>query len=305
MPKKAALVFTAILFSVVIIYFAAVERNEGVVEKEAVQFVSSLFSEITVRDTDGDGLKDWEEELWGTDPNNKDTDGDGTNDNDEVKEGRDPTKPGPDDLLEKDQTFFDNTKSVQEEGSPTSAISSELFSDYLGLKETGNLNIESERELIERLIDNNTNPFEFNEYTISSFKIFSDKKENISNYKESITNIFKNFSKVTENELIVMTTAIETGDESEFRKLDYAVVVYESVIRDLLDVEVPNSARFMHTDLLNGLNYFSEVIRGMRGVIANPLSAVTSVNSYTEAEEYINDVFLELNAYFIDKGIIE
>ena len=35
-------------------------------------------------DTDGDGLKDWEELLWKTDSNKIDTDGDGTNDNEEI-----------------------------------------------------------------------------------------------------------------------------------------------------------------------------------------------------------------------------
>lgn len=50
-------------------------------------------------DSDGDGLYDWEEILWGTDPYNPDTDGDGTPDGEEVKLGRDPRAPGPDDIL--------------------------------------------------------------------------------------------------------------------------------------------------------------------------------------------------------------
>ena len=43
-------------------------------------------------DTDNDGLKDAEEELIGTNPNNPDTDGDGLNDKFEVEAGLDPTK---------------------------------------------------------------------------------------------------------------------------------------------------------------------------------------------------------------------
>lgn len=48
-------------------------------------------------DPDHDGLKNWEEALWKTDPNNPDTDGDGTPDGQEIKENRDPLKAGPDD----------------------------------------------------------------------------------------------------------------------------------------------------------------------------------------------------------------
>src|SRR3989344_8258983 len=50
-------------------------------------------------DTDSDGLKDWEEALFKSDPNNKDTDGDGTEDDEEVKLGRNPTLAGPNDKL--------------------------------------------------------------------------------------------------------------------------------------------------------------------------------------------------------------
>ena len=47
------------------------------------------------KDTDGDGLSDYEEKyLYHTDPKNPDTDGDGMNDGREVKRGRNPLGPG-------------------------------------------------------------------------------------------------------------------------------------------------------------------------------------------------------------------
>ena len=47
------------------------------------------------KDTDGDGLSDYEEKyLYGTDPKNPDTDRDGLKDGDEVKRGRNPLGPG-------------------------------------------------------------------------------------------------------------------------------------------------------------------------------------------------------------------
>lgn len=47
------------------------------------------------KDTDGDGLSDYEEKyIYGTDPKNPDTDGDGMKDGNEVKRGRNPLGPG-------------------------------------------------------------------------------------------------------------------------------------------------------------------------------------------------------------------
>ena len=51
-------------------------------------------------DSDGDGLRDWEEEVWGTDPNKVDSDGDGVDDGQEVKDDRDPAKNGNDALTD-------------------------------------------------------------------------------------------------------------------------------------------------------------------------------------------------------------
>ncbi|GEM_PF-6300824 len=55
---------------------------------------------IAQKDTDGDGLKDWEEVIIGTDPKNPDTDGDGIPDGEEVNQSRSPVKTGPHDTVD-------------------------------------------------------------------------------------------------------------------------------------------------------------------------------------------------------------
>lgn len=301
MPKKAALIFTAILFSVVIIYFAAIERVE---EKEIAtpkQTAFAVLSEITDLDTDGDGLYDWEEELWKSDPNNKDTDGDGTNDNDEVKEGRNPTVAGPDDLLNEGMFFFDNTESIHTENTEIDILAQDLFTDYLELKKADNLNLSNEQELVERLINENTESFNFERYTIGDLNIGNDGNEAVLQYRTSISLIFQEFAKVEESELVVLTRALQKNNEAEFEKLDSSIQIYNLVIRDLSELVVPNKARFIHVDLLNGLNYFVEVIEGMSSAKDDPVKAIASINAYATAESYLEEVFTELNAYFEDQ----
>ncbi len=58
-------------------------------EKELKSPTSELFPE-NFKDSDNDGLPDWQEELYGTDPNNPDTDGDGYSDSQEVELSRNP-----------------------------------------------------------------------------------------------------------------------------------------------------------------------------------------------------------------------
>ena len=54
--------------------------------------IASTTAPSIETDSDNDGLPDWKEALYGTDPHNPDTDGDGTNDGDEIAQGRDPLK---------------------------------------------------------------------------------------------------------------------------------------------------------------------------------------------------------------------
>lgn len=55
---------------------------------------------IAQKDTDGDGIKNWEETIIRTDPNNPDTDGDGISDGRETEQQRSPVKAGPDDMMD-------------------------------------------------------------------------------------------------------------------------------------------------------------------------------------------------------------
>lgn len=50
-------------------------------------------------DSDKDGLTDWQEEIYKTDPNNPDTDGDGYSDGEEVLSGYDPLAQAPNDKI--------------------------------------------------------------------------------------------------------------------------------------------------------------------------------------------------------------
>ena len=58
-------------------------------EKELKSSTSELLSE-NFKDSDNDGLPDWQEELYRTDPFNPDTDGDGYSDSQEVELSRNP-----------------------------------------------------------------------------------------------------------------------------------------------------------------------------------------------------------------------
>jgi hypothetical protein len=79
--------------AVVVISRLRVAGEDGTSQTSPLPIVGSA------EDSDGDGLPDALEALWGTDPNNPDSDGDGFPDGQEVEARHNPTIPGPNDAL--------------------------------------------------------------------------------------------------------------------------------------------------------------------------------------------------------------
>lgn len=95
----SALAALLIVGAAVILHGGAGRKN-GAGDRATAKPLPKLPAELVAavsKDSDGDGLKDWEESVWRTDPRKADSDGDGTPDGEEVAQNRDPAKAGPDD----------------------------------------------------------------------------------------------------------------------------------------------------------------------------------------------------------------
>ncbi len=100
--RKFAIIALALLLAVggLFLFFGGEAMRRKTADAPQKEIVSgAVRGKNSQKDSDNDGLKDWEEVLWKTDPQNPDTDGDGTPDGEEVKLGRDPTIPAPGDKI--------------------------------------------------------------------------------------------------------------------------------------------------------------------------------------------------------------
>lgn len=120
------------IFIVVIALFVSVavvgSRSSPKTIGENALFASGETAPLP-KDSDGDGLMDWEELLWGTDPHNPDTDGDGISDGDEVSEGKNPL--GEDITLTQDISFENKALGVKEGLKETDKLAQSLFTQFI------------------------------------------------------------------------------------------------------------------------------------------------------------------------------
>ncbi|MDB5259586.1 MAG: hypothetical protein JWO73_794, partial [Candidatus Taylorbacteria bacterium] len=202
--KNIVLIVIAALF-VTGVFFITEYRNKNAeqaiyLSKSAdIIATSTVMSEEEIAannvDSDGDGLHDWEEVLWSTDPKNPDSDGDGTPDGAEVAAGRNP-------LVKKTKSADDSFAALARKASASSSketltitdeFGRDFFSKYMELRQSGKAkDKDAQAGVIDELLSSskyNVAPRTYNDNDLI-LKNNSDK-DSLQLYSDQIGTIFK------------------------------------------------------------------------------------------------------------------
>jgi hypothetical protein len=277
------------------------EKNSVIVAQRESE---KTFESIVEKDSDSDGLKDWEEALWKTDPKNADSDADGTSDGEEVRTSRNPAMHGPDDSLVdhpiRTSDTWTNDKSLTE----TDKFSRALFTRYMTLKQAGvPLDAGSQTNIIQSMLNEETG-IEAKIYKASDIKTTRDENEaSIRRYGNDVGAIILRYSTQTENEGVILRHSLETNDPKELQKLDVIISGYKNIFNEMLKMNVPASAQYTHLDLINSMSSLIVSIEGMRKVFTDPVLAMRSVQQYPESAKKMAEAFIGVKNYFLKKNI--
>jgi hypothetical protein len=172
--KKFMAIFALIvLFGGGLFFLSRYQKKVVTKNQEAMKI---KLGEFVDRDTDSDGVKDWEEALWGTDPLKGDTNDDGISDKDDIDK-------------KKFALNQQNTGGDISEGNETDVFSKELFTTLISLKETGALTPETISDLAQKLGSNVSTKKELPVmYTSTSIEIVSGVRAPVSLSEINVVN---------------------------------------------------------------------------------------------------------------------
>ena len=251
-------------------------------------------------DSDGDGLRDWEEQLWGTDPNNTDTDSDGTTDGEEIKPGRDPLRAGPDDYISPSAISGDSNM-PPEELNLTQKTVRDLFVSYIQQRQAG-LDPSAASEGIVSSVLNSAGAPEFkNNFSQKDIKTVDNASlaENKSYINELARVSGEGGEKIKENELNSLERAINLANSSDsFEKFgEFAgnAAVYKKMTADILKMSVPRNYASSHLRYLNALNNLSEINLAFSTFMSDPISGLSAVRQYLDEAENIKNSLIVLS----------
>ena len=265
-------------------------NNSGVVSVTDQRIIDSIAN----KDTDGDGLKDWEEALWQTDPNNPDTNGNGIKDGAEIAANRDlPASTTP-------KTARQLTASDQ--------FSRDLFTRYVTIKQTGSgdpADYNNYAGIVQSYIDQEAATMSAKIYGASDFKIIEDETPvDIRNYGNAIGALFIDYSAPKfENELIVLQRAIDNNNPLELDKLNANILAYQKGRSALLKMAVPSIFSPDHIALTNAISTIALGIESMKLSFSNPIKAAAGLQSYPDAADSFYPLLISIRDGLVASGV--
>lgn len=240
------------------------------------------------QDTDEDGLYDWEEALWSTNPALKDTDGDGVDDKKFIENKRKE--------IDVDTTY------KSDPNNETEVFAKQFFTTASVLSQSGSFNQETLDQFSNGIGQSISNFTIKDKYNLASLKLSGISAENYYNNFESLYNSLPHKEvRELENIALLIQNPEDTTALDNIAKIN---LMYSKLEDGLLTMEVPYNASGGHLFLLNNINKVSIVILESRNIDYDPLKVTTYLSKYDEYSKNVSSALSTLASYFNQSGII-
>ena len=294
----------ATLFSATVIIGAyALARNVESPPSAQAFTETALLQAIAAKDSDGDGLPDWEEALYGTDPHKTDTFGLGMTDGEAVAKGLVVPK------AIADITIATSTASVSD-NTLTASFARSFFSLYLSAKQA-NGGIDLTVDQANAVADQALNQLSQNFAPTADFKTTADIKvsgtgpdalRTFAAVAEAV--VRQNKNDATMSEIEYLQAAVQGDDPTASAHLASLAKAYRNSAVGLSALSVPAELAATHLAIVNTLMRLSEIDTDFARVDTDPLAAMLALQQYKPTELAAEQAFRALENIYVAEGVV-
>jgi len=298
--KKFAIVFLLVALSLAggWIYFSFFKKSkiEEIASLIALDrdFVQEFKRRSQNLDSDNDELKDWEEALWKTDPNNPDSDADGYSDKQEVDAGFDPLDSSSNEKTGKKES---NIEQFIDISIPTSFNLTDQLANNIS-RQLINKSIAGENVALASIIDDPLNFLDqkalqgMSEFIAgfsviipdSAFRVTDDNsEESFKKYTVEVKRIIfgENYSLVSDSEKEI-ANFLESGDSTAIGDF---INTFDRLYSELKEVIVPSSFLPTHKQAVELMLSVRKSLEGLERMEDDPLVALVAIEQASESLE--------------------
>ncbi|MFA5744954.1 MAG: hypothetical protein WC887_01940 [Candidatus Paceibacterota bacterium] len=303
----------AVIFSVVLIVGAYVIARS--VESPSVAQASTeteLLQAIATKDSDTDGLTDWEEALYGTSPTNSDSFSLGMTDGEAVAKGLIVPKAIADISVATSSPYSlssDGLPPASPEGTLTATFATNLFSLYLEAKQANGGADLSEAELSD-ISNQALNSLSANISTTPDFK--SANNITVSGSGADALKVFavnaeavlaKNTNDASKSEILYLQDVVQNDDTTALPHIASIAKSYRDSAAGLAALPVPEELSTDDLALINAMARMGEVVTDFARVDTDPLAAMLALKQYPQTVVNLSNSFARINTIYKNADI--
>ncbi len=254
------------------VLFVVIRNSRG------VSYNTKNLSVVTVggvvqQDTDGDGITDWEERLWGTNPRNSDSDGDGVPDGTEIS-------------AERDRLAIQNGVDGKEVSlSETDKFARGLFATYSALSEKGTVNDTAASALAGAAVTTMAGQLpKIQQVSAADLKIVPATTASNRAYRENLAALVtknKDFGK----DFNLVISGVSDSNADTLRDARKYTKYYTDLKIGLLKTNVPENQIQNHIRLTNDISKLAASLPQIDAIVEDVVLGLPIYTMYTESYE--------------------
>ena len=291
-PSKNFLKITGsfmLIIAVVLLVFFTVSNKEIFSKKKngSLKTEDQTVLGLIQRDTDRDGVADWEESLWGTDKNNPKT-FDNTIDSVYIENKKKGLN------LTEEEDYENLTE--------TDRFAREFFTAYAAMKSSGDIDEDAINNFSSALGQKIVNPSLINQYNEESIEISAgDDASNKASYYLTIQNYFEKYKQDgIGDELNLINEMLLSGATPEntqsYVELNTISKAYIEFGKKVIATKVPESLIDIHLKIANNSNNIGISIQNMTKIINDPIVGLSGISEYQSYSDALVSAVEELEA---------
>lgn len=279
-----------VIFLVIYFFFSSEGNFFSSKEKGKLKTENLTVNELIQKDTDEDGVFDWEESLWGTDKNNK-ASFDGLSDLAYIQNKK------------KELNINEDAKGGSDEGlTETEKFAREFFASFVAMKAAGDVDTNTINNFSNALGEKIVYPSLIDSYLIKNVKTGSDDSiESQLTYYLEVKTIFEKYSsKGLGDELSEINNVLTSqGAIIKNNKLMDISNAYQDFAKKTMELSVPKSLIENHLKIVNSANNTGISVTSMAKLSTDPIVGISGLSQYQKySDEFIKaveDLALELS----------
>lgn len=285
--RRIIIITLALIIIAVTIYTILDRREKRLQEQQrGIDVVFLDDEQQDMVDTDRDGLYDWEERLWGLDPNKVDTDGDGVSDAQYVRNKQN---------IQERRNGLENRETNL---SQSQQLGRNVFSALLAIEQSGGVLDETTQEQISDNIAQYVRdiPISGKLYVRDELNLVPNTMEETREYQGNIERLLEEYPiEVEDIQLLIESLEDPTVNQDELRR---AAEKYDILINELAQMEVPFAIASRHTEFLNSIAHLGGGLKNLSAEEYDELLVFSTIIQMDERILQVQESILNIRTFF-------